>query len=57
MSCGVHQLANRGRLTVDKVVPAEDPAGYRDKKNTGEYPHKYGAAITTKESDSLQHEC
>src|SRR5438552_3633419 len=44
MSCGVHQLANRGRLTVDKVVPAEDPTGCRDEKNTGEYPQKYCAA-------------
>jgi hypothetical protein len=56
MSCGVHQLANRGRLTVDTVVPAEDPAGYRDKKNAGEYPRKYCTAIATKDSHSLQHE-
>lgn len=56
MSFGVYQLANGGRLTVDKVVPAEDPAGYRDKKNAGEYPDKYCAAIATKDSDSLQHE-
>ncbi len=50
-SCGVHQLANRSRFTVANVVPAEDPAGYRDKKNTSEYSHEYRAAISTKKSD------